>query len=116
MSFERTLALYHLPSMMEAMATLLAPLAFLLWVQQPPEFEITYLKLQGRRQHTVTLDFTGNGKTDLLNISIDFDASPPARWFTFHPQNSNHKFSSTPTQMWSISRKAGALIFGDFLP
>jgi hypothetical protein len=78
-------------------------------------FELTYLTLAGRRQDTVHYDFDGDGKVDLLNTSIDFDKTPPARWLGLH-LNRGGRFNTMPDRLWSVSERASALVFGDFLP
>ncbi len=83
--------------------------------QGRPEFRLQYLAVHGRRQDTVQVDVDGDGKLDLLNTSIDFDANPPERWVAIH-RNRNGRFPDVPDHLLAISDRAGALLFGDYLP
>lgn len=83
----------------------------------PPrvDFELQYLGILGRRQHTLAWDFDGDGKGDLFNCSIDYDQTPPARWAALHVQKAGG-YGESPDALWPISDRACALVFGDFLP
>lgn len=97
------------------------PLAFLLLAPALPaeaqshEFGIQYLSVHGRRQATLNYDIDGDGRADIVNLSIDFDKKIPERWIAVHLQK-DHKFRETPDMIWPLSDDAAALVFGDFLP
>ena len=99
------------------MSPMLATLILLTVAPLPPDVDFTlhYLTVQGRRQHTVHEDFNGDGKPDILNASIDFDQDPPERWFALH-LNKDGAFNAKADHRWSVSHRAGAAIYGDFLP
>ncbi len=84
----------------------------------PPQvqgFHLKYLAVYGRREATMNYDFDGDGKIDILNISINSDVNPPERWLAIHYQR-NGDYSESPDVIWPLSDKACALVFGDFLP
>lgn len=93
-----------------AMALLLA-----LPAPQSRDFKVQYLAVHGRRQATMTYDMDGDGKADLVNLSIDFDKNPPERWIATH-LNREGSFSDSPDLLRALSDRAAALAFGDFLP
>jgi hypothetical protein len=98
-------------------AWLLALAALPAWGSPPQgvEFRLQYLAVHGRRQDTLTYDFDGDGKGDVLNTSIDFDADPPARWLALHLQKDGG-YPEIPDRVGAVSPRAAALVFGDFLP
>ena len=98
------------------MTRLLAAALILGALPAPAGLDAQFLTVHGRRIDTVAYDFTGDGKPDILNTSIDFDVEPPVRWLALHPQDAQGKFPATPTQIWSLDPRACALCFGDFLP
>lgn len=79
------------------------------------EWHLSYLAVYGRREATLTYDFDGDGKLDILGVSINYDTTPPERWLSLHLQR-NGKFNESPDVMWPLSDKACALVVGDFLP
>jgi hypothetical protein len=79
------------------------------------EYKLSWLDVYGRREATLNYDFNGDGKLDILGVSINFDTDPPERWFSLHYQH-NGEYSKTPDVMWPVSDKACALVIGDFLP
>jgi hypothetical protein len=79
------------------------------------EFEGQFLPIHGRRVDTLTYDFDGDGKGDLLNTSVDADADPPARWLALHLQRDG-KYREAPDYLRPVSARAAALVLGDFLP
>ncbi len=79
------------------------------------EFRLQYIPIHGRRQDSVFYDFDGDGRVDLLNVSIDFDKSPPERWLALHFQRGGG-FPLKPDRIWAASGRACAIAFGDFLP
>ena len=98
------------------MEGMIAFLAFAFALQQPPDFELTYLTVHGRRQNTVVQDFDGDGLPDLLNTVIDFRVEPPVRWFLLHRQTADRTFHRQPDFVWKVGDRAAALLFGDFHP
>jgi hypothetical protein len=44
------------------------------------DFKLSYLAVYGRRESTLNYDFDGDGRLDILNLSINNDVSPPERW------------------------------------
>jgi hypothetical protein len=97
---------------------LLAALPSLLSAAPPGpilEFKLQWLAVYGRRESTICADFNGDGKADILGVSINFDTNPPERWLSLHFQR-NGEFSESPDVMWPISDRACALVIGDFLP
>jgi len=78
------------------------------------EFRVQYLPVHGRRQESLFDDFDGDGRADLLNVSIDFDRNPPERWLALHRFRGG--FPEKPDRIWPVSDRACALVFGDFLP
>ncbi len=82
---------------------------------QALEFRLQYLPVHGRRQDTLTYDFDGDGKGDLLNTSVDLDADPPSRRLAFHLQR-ERAYREAPDHVCEVDPRAGALVFGDFLP
>lgn len=79
------------------------------------EFRLQYLPVHGRRADTMTYDFDGDGRGDVFNSSVNFDADPPERWAALHLQREGG-YSETPDFLWPLSDRACALVFGDFLP
>jgi hypothetical protein len=79
------------------------------------EFKLSWLAVYGRRETTLNYDFNGDGKLDILGVSINYDTNPPERWFSLHYQH-NGEYSETPDVMWPVSDQACALVVGDFLP
>src|SRR5262245_52247986 len=75
-----------------------------------------HLAVHGRRLDSICYDFTGDGKPDLLNTSVDFDVDPPQRWFALHPQDGKGGFDELPAQIWPVDARACALVFGNVLP
>jgi hypothetical protein len=95
-----------------------ALLAALLPDGGPPqgvEFRLQYLAVHGRRIDSLNYDFDGDGKPDVLNTSIDYDATPPTRWFAIHFQKDG-VFPEKPDVIRSIDPRGCALVFGDYLP
>jgi hypothetical protein len=78
-------------------------------------FHVKYLAVYGRREATLNYDFDGDGKVDILNISINTDVDPPERWLAIHFQR-NGDYSESPDVIWPLSDRACALVLGDFLP
>lgn len=78
-------------------------------------FDYVQFPIHGRRTDTVSYDFDGDGKPDLLNVSIDFDVEPRVRWFALHPMRAGG-LTTKPERVWAVDRRAAALVFGDFLP
>ena len=79
------------------------------------EFRLQYLPVHGRRADTLTYDFDGDGRGDVFNSSVHFDADPPERWAALHLQREG-SYGETPDFLWPLSDRACALVFGDFLP
>jgi hypothetical protein len=82
---------------------------------QDRDFRVQYLAVHGRRQATLTYDLDGDGRGDLVNLSIDTDAKPQARWIAVHLQKDG-KYRESPDRIWPLAAPAAALVFGDFLP
>jgi hypothetical protein len=80
------------------------------------EFKLSWLAVYGRREATLNYDFNGDGRLDILGVSINFDVNPPERWLSIHYQRSNGEYPESPDVMWPISDDACALVIGDFLP
>ena len=78
-------------------------------------FHLKYLALYGRRESTLNYDFDGDGKIDILNVTINTDVNPPERWLAIHYQR-NGDYSESPDVIWPLSDQACALVIGDFLP
>jgi hypothetical protein len=78
-------------------------------------FHLKYLALYGRRESTLNYDFDGDGKIDILNVTINNDVNPPERWLAIHYQR-NGDYSESPDVIWPLSDQACALVIGDFLP
>lgn len=98
-------------------ARLAAILAALAATGEPGEveFRLSYISVHGRRVDTLNYDFDGDGTSDIMNTSIDFDKSPPERWLAIHHQKGG-AFPSIPDRVWAVSDRACALVFGDYLP
>jgi hypothetical protein len=79
------------------------------------QWHLSYLAVYGTRQTTLNYDFDGDGKLDILDVSINFDTNPPERWLALHLQR-NGKYNESPDWMWPLSDRACALVIGDFLP
>jgi hypothetical protein len=79
------------------------------------EFQLSWLAVYGRRELTLNYDFDGDGKLDILNVSINSDVNPPERWLSLHFQR-NGKYNESPDVMWPLSDQACALVVGEFLP
>lgn len=95
---------------------LLAPAALSVAAPAPIlEFHLGYLAIYGRRESTLNYDFDGDGKLDVLNVSVNTDANPPERWLSLHFQR-NGKYGESPDVIWPLSDRACALVIGDFLP
>lgn len=82
---------------------------------QAVDFKVQYLAVHGRRQDTLIHDYDGDGKPDVFSSSIDFEKTPPERWGAIHLLKGG-VLKETPDYLWPLSERAGALIFGDFLP
>jgi hypothetical protein len=78
-------------------------------------FTLQNLPVKGRRQDTLTYDFDGDGKGDVVNTSIETDDDPPSRWLAFHLQRDG-AYREAPDRLLPVSARAAALVFGDFLP
>ncbi|MBV8879716.1 MAG: VCBS repeat-containing protein [Planctomycetaceae bacterium] len=78
-------------------------------------FHVKYLALYGRRESTLNYDFDGDGKLDILNVTINSDVNPPERWLAIHYQRQGD-YSESPDVLWPLSDQACALVLGDFLP
>ena len=50
------------------------------------DFKLSYLAVYGRRESTLNYDFDGDGRLDILNLSINNDVNPPERWVALHLQ------------------------------
>jgi hypothetical protein len=83
--------------------------------EAPLTFHLSYIPIHGRRLESLFYDFDGDGKADLLNISIDFDKIPHERWLALH-RFRNGAFPEKPDRVWGVSDRAGALVFADVLP
>jgi hypothetical protein len=81
----------------------------------PLEFRIQYLTMRGRRQSTNVYDFNGDGRADILNVSIDFDQDPPQRWLAYHFSKEG-TFANAPDSLVRVDDRAVVLVFGDYLP
>jgi len=79
------------------------------------EFHLKYIALYGRRESTLNYDFDGDGKLDILNVTINTDHGAPERWLSIHYQRAGG-YSEAPDAMWPLSDQACALVLGDFLP
>jgi hypothetical protein len=79
------------------------------------DFRLKYIPIHGRRQESLFYDFDGDNRPDLLTLSIDLDRDPPERWFALHFQRGGD-FPEKPDRIWSVSDRACAVVFGDFLP
>lgn len=79
------------------------------------EFRLQYLSVHARRTDTLTYDFDGDGRMDLLNVSVNFDMDPPERWLGLHFRRDG-AFAPGPDRLWKASDRARALVFGDYLP
>ncbi|MBI3856604.1 MAG: VCBS repeat-containing protein, partial [Planctomycetes bacterium] len=79
------------------------------------DFHLSWLAVYGRREATLNYDFDGDGKLDILGISVNNDSNPPERWLSLHFQR-NGKYNESPDVMWPLSDRACALVIGDFLP
>lgn len=91
--------------------------AAILLLQQDPKFEIQYLKIQGRRMDSILHDINGDGRIDLVNTAIDFDAKPAeVRWIAIHYRTAENRLPDMPSQLFALDDRAVALLFGDFLP
>ena len=71
-----------IPPMAARALTLLALLILPAFGAPAPilEFKLSWLAVHGRRESTLNYDFNGDGKLDILNVSIVNDANPPERW------------------------------------
>jgi hypothetical protein len=79
------------------------------------EFKLSYLAVYGRRQATLNYDYDGDGRLDILNVSINTDVNPPERWIALHLQRGG-KYAESPEAMWALPDEACALVMGDYLP
>ncbi len=79
------------------------------------EFKLSWLAVYGRRESTLNYDFNGDGKLDILGVSINFDMNPPERWLSLHYQR-NGEYGESPDVMLPVGDNACALVIGDFLP
>ncbi len=79
------------------------------------EFHLRYLPVHGRRMESVFYDCDGDGGADLIQLSIDLDKDPPERWIAVHLRRRG-EFADRPDWIWSVSDRACAIVFGDFLP
>src|SRR2546426_12614158 len=73
------------------------------------EFQLSWLAVYGRRETTLNYDFDGDGKLDILGVSINFDTNPPERWLSLHYQRGG-KYSESPDVMWPLDDRACALV------
>ena len=96
---------------------ILLPPAFVAAADPAPilEFKLSYLAVYGRRESTLNYDFDGDGKLDILGVSINSDTTPPERWVALHLQR-NGKYAESPEAMWAMPDEACALVVGDYLP
>ena len=86
--------------------------------EEPPQalsFHLRYLGLYGRRETTLNYDFDGDGRLDILNVTINNDRNPPERWLAIHFLRQN-TYNESPDVIWPLSDQACALVIGDFLP
>lgn len=79
------------------------------------DFHLKYLALYGRRESTLNYDFDGDGKLDILNVTINNNVNPPERWLAIHFQRAGG-YNESPDVIWPLSDQACALVLGDFLP
>jgi hypothetical protein len=79
------------------------------------EFQLSWLAVYGRREATLHDDFDGDGKLDILNVSINLDVNPAERRLSIHFQRDG-RYSESPDLLWPLSDRACALVMGDFLP
>lgn len=79
------------------------------------EFKLGFLAVYGRRESTLNYDFDGDGRLDILGVSIYNDPNPPERWLSLHFQRAG-KYAESPDAIWPLSDRACALVIGDFLP
>lgn len=61
-------------------------------------------------------DFDGNGLTDVLISSINFEHTPPVRWLSLYYQKKRKGFVEDPDVTWAVDRRASVIVLGDFLP
>ncbi|MBI2901389.1 MAG: VCBS repeat-containing protein [Planctomycetes bacterium] len=84
---------------------------------QDPKFELTYIHIHGTRQNSVLYDIDGDGRLDLVNLSIDFDGKPvELRWIGIHYRGADDRLPLKQSQFFVLDERAIALVFGDFLP
>ncbi len=79
-------------------------------------FDVVFLPVHGRRQDTVFYDFTGDGVLDVLNTSIDYDATPIVRWLALHKGDKEKGWPQKPDFIWPVHATAAALAFGNVVP
>jgi hypothetical protein len=82
---------------------------------QDLDFRLQYLPVHGRRQATLTYDMDGDGRGDIVNLSIDFEPKIPERWVAIHLLRDG-RYATEPDHLFALSDRASALVFGDFLP
>jgi hypothetical protein len=84
--------------------------------QDAPSYELYYLKVHGRRQDTLTYDFNGDGRSDLLNTSVNYDDDPPTRWLAWYIRDEQGMLPRKPNQQFQVDDRVCALVFGNFVP
>ncbi len=82
--------------------------------QDDVKFTTQALVMHGNRQDTITYDFTGDGKLDLLCTCIDLESDIPVRWAFLYPQKADGTFAAKPERCLQIPESACALVFGDY--
>jgi hypothetical protein len=93
----------------------LAALVFLLSAQDGGiEFKNYTLTMHGTRQDTITYDFNGDGRLDIVSTCIDQEADPPIRWAFFYLQKADESFDTKPDRILPIPDKVVSLVFGDY--
>jgi len=83
-----------------------------------PKFELSTIKVEGRRIDSVLYDINGDGRIDLVNTGIDYDAKPgpEVRWIALHYRGKDNRLPGMPSQLFPLDDRAVALVFGDLLP
>lgn len=83
--------------------------------QEYEPFSLSFIHFDGKRQGHILKDFDGDGLTDILVSSINFDYDPPVRWLSVFFQQAGGRFHDTPDQTFQLKRNASALVYGNFL-